>query len=80
MFQAETPWEMIRILLVWLGIVFGVPLTCLLIYNCATRGFFKRKKDPPENQRHNEPIRCMNCGTTINLNEQACPKCGWTWK
>jgi uncharacterized paraquat-inducible protein A len=75
-----TLWQLIEVILAWLGIVFGVPLACLLIYNCATRGFFKHRKDDHEKAKQNEPVVCLNCRTMIDSTEQACPKCGWTWK
>ena len=54
MFQPVTPLQVFLALLTWLGIIFGVPLGCLLIYNCVSRGFFKRKNDEPES-RGGEP-------------------------
>jgi predicted Zn-ribbon and HTH transcriptional regulator len=26
-----------------------------------------------------EPIKCLECGTTIEAGESKCPKCGWTY-
>jgi hypothetical protein len=72
--------QLIWVVLTWFGIIFGVPLMCLLIYTCVTRGFFKRRKDEHENEKHNEPVPCLNCRTMIDSTQNTCPKCGWTWK
>lgn len=79
MFEPVTPLQIFLALLAWLGIIFGVPLGCLLIYNCVSRGFFKRKKDPSQKQGGTESIRCLNCGANIDPGHQQCQKCGWTW-
>ena len=72
--------QLIWVVLVWLGIILGVPLACLLIYSCITRGIFKRKKYDYEIEKRNEPIFCLNCRTMIEPTQNACPKCRWTWK
>lgn len=81
MFQPVTLLQIIWALFVWSAIIFGVPLACVLIYNCFSRGIFRRKKDAGNGDaKRNDPIRCLNCGAPIESGQQACPKCGWTWK
>jgi hypothetical protein len=29
---------------------------------------------------HSDKVRCLGCGADIDSNQEACQKCGWTWK
>lgn len=33
-----------------------------------------------DNLSASEDTACLHCGITIEAGQQACPRCGWTWR
>ena len=72
--------QMLWVIFLYGAIISVIPVSCILIYIWFFRGMLKRKSEQLQERSCSDDFRCLGCGAVIDPDQQACQKCGWTWK